>query len=321
MRNSLSGMVIAVLLAVALSVTLWLGWSKWGAESESARLAVQSSNDSPAVGKERLAAESRPGHVAPREVTPAPELVPEPPAFSTHVDPSQALTEAACATSVRQLQELAARARAAGDEALARQLELMEDETCGTLVRDDVADHIDPGSEGYRRWEEFCAGTVVDPLADNHLQRMKILDQYQSEVISALDKMLESPDWTGMDEALMQLLVESGNPMEIEAVALLLANGLIELETDSAFLLGHRQLDAIRALMVQNASLELYSCERFGHCGPQSMQSIEACLLIPECEPGHDYLALMSWIMAPRELDLARQIVDLIREFEARRGG
>jgi len=312
---------LTALLVGALCTVLWLAWHQWTANSSTSAIETQDLQVVRSVGGRAPGPESSASPVAPLDHTLARELGSSPRSSMAQLDPSRTLAKAARATSARELQGLAARAREAGEKELAEQLQLMEDEACGTLVRGDVGDHIDPNSEGYRRWEMFCAGAVIDPQVDNHQQRLEILDHYQAEVISALDRLLELPDWTDLDEALMQFLLETNNPIEIDAVALLLANGDIDLPADSAFLLGHRHLDALRAHMVQSASLELFSCERFGHCGPQTMQSIEACLLIADCEAGHDFLDLLRWTMAPRELDLAQQIIDLIRAFEADQGG
>lgn len=232
---------------------------------------------------------------------------------------SDFLIDAARASSAGRLQELALRASANGDETLARQLELMEEAACGPLVRGDVGSHIVEDAEGYRRWEAFCADALIDVSADPELLRRELLEQLDAEVERQSQDFLTLLEQMGPEEAYVQLLADSTSPLEIDAIALLEANGYVDLDL-SSLIPGHEPFDENAIRRIYSVAPELYGCARFGHCGPQSMKSIEACLFSQECQPGADYLDLLRWVMSPRELELAWRLVDLIRQRETRDG-
>lgn len=234
---------------------------------------------------------------------------------------SRARLEAFRATSAGELQKLSRQARMSGNESLARELELMEDDACGSLARDDVGEFIDRDGEGFRRWETFCADTAVDPLVDNYLMRSKILDSVQSEVEQKLDDLIRLMEYMNPADALIELIIESASPAEINAISLMIANGYVDQDSVTALTEESENLGPLRAPNIYRAALDIYSCQRFGHCGPQNFASIEYCLLLAECQPGQDYLDLLSWTMSPRDLERAVDIVDRIRRREAHGGG
>lgn len=312
-----------VWVSVALVAFLLLGgWASWFGETFPGRQADQATEDSSA--EQSAHGEMLNGQLAPRysaddneRLTPA--EVPDEPAEPDQVA-TRVLVEAARASSAGQLQELARNARDKGDEALARQLELMEDGTCGPLLRNDVGSHVVQSGEGFRRWEEFCSDSVVDLSAEAELLRREFLDKLGAEVKRKSEDLLALIERMSPEDAFLQLLAESASPFEIDAIALLRSNGYIDLELASYLTSGYGALDGNALHAVLGVAPQFYSCERFGHCGPQSIEAIEACLFVHECQPGHDYFDLMGWVMSPRELDLAWQFVDLIRQREVRDG-
>lgn len=229
---------------------------------------------------------------------------------------SQMLTQAARASSARELDELAQFAKSAGKDDLARKLELIEEQACGPLIQGEVGDHISPDNVGWIQWEQFCKDSTIDPLGDHHAAALEFLDLIQDLVVEKSSRLLSLLDQMSPEEAFLRLIAESGNPVDIEAVALLYSNGYIDLDLLSYFEILRQQVNVQKLYDVQHLALDLYSCERFGHCGPRSFQTIGACLLVPECQAGNSYLDLMAYLTSPRDWERALLLLEHIRRWE-----
>ena len=233
-------------------------------------------------------------------------------------DPDRARLEALQATSATQLQELAAQARMAGDESLAREFELMENEVCGIVTRADfgISTPIVRDGEGMRRWESFCAGSEppADPEeASQHMREriahlLPLRDTMQSR-FETLHETMEPGD------ALFSMLSEADSPDELKAIGLLISSGHIDRDLIPELTLADEGVGETYAV-TPGLALEIYGCKRFGHCGPDHASTIGLCMAVAGCQPGDDSLDLIAWLVSPQQLAMAMMIVDMIEDHE-----
>lgn len=235
-------------------------------------------------------------------------------------DPSQLRIEAAQATSAGQLQQVAERARFEGDETLARHIELVEEGLCGPLVRDDLSSAVVQDGLGFQALEGFCKDSAVDTAADPGELRAELLQKELALAEAVLDEYLDLLQWMSSEDAFRQILVDSASPEGIRGANLLVANGDIDVDLLSAVLGEGRRVDVDTQRILHNTVADLYGCERFNHCGPDSMIVIERCLFAMECEPGFDYADLVELGFSPQELLWMSRMLDSIRQFESRGG-
>lgn len=246
---------------------LVVAWMAWPEKSPEEPLAIQriASGDSGISGLTDSAEEPETGSGQPRLFSKQDAALP--------LTSSLVLIDAAQATSAGQLQELAAQARASGDEALARRLELMEEDACGPLIRNDIAENLD--QEGYRRLEVFCADSTVDPSTDAIALRQEFVDRVNVEFERKQERFLDLLESMDPEDAYVRLLSESMSPAEIEAIDRLGMRGYTGIDLLSHFMPEARGLvDDSRRQLINSAVTQIYACERFGHCGPGSMQTI-----------------------------------------------
>ena len=240
------------------------------------------------------------------------------PVLPTPFDPDRARLEALQATSATQLQELAAQARMAGDESLAREIELMEKEACGVVARADfeISTPIVRDGEGMRRWESFCAGSQAPAgpeQASQHMrERIAHLLSLREKMQSRFETLRETME---PGDALFSMLSEADSPDAIEAIGLLISSGHIDRDLIPELTLADEGVAETYAVTPRLA-LEIYGCKRFGHCGPDHASTIGLCMAVAGCQPGDDSLDLIAWLVSPQQLAMAMMIVDMIEDHE-----
>jgi hypothetical protein len=300
----------SLVVAGMLLVVAWMAWPDKSPEEPQVTRQIEDSptGDSGITGLTDSAEEPEAGSGQPPLLSMQDAALP--------LTSSLVLIDAAQATSAGRLQELAAQARASGDEALARRLELMEEDACGPLIRNDIADNLD--QEGYRRLEVFCADSIVDPSTDAMALRQEFVDQVNVEFERKQERFLDFLDSMDPEDAYLRLLSESMSPAEIEAVDRLGMREYTGIDLLSHFIPELRGLvDENRRLLTNSAVTQIYACERFGHCGPGSMETILPCLL-NGCQPGDDYYDLLRWHLSARDQEHVWRIIELIQHREAR---
>lgn len=243
---------------------------------------------------------------------------PEKPVLSQGFDPDRVRIDALRATSAIELQEMAAQARLAGDEKLAREMELMEDEICGIVARSDfgIDAEVVRDGEGMRRWESFCAGSTPSADSGTASRLMRERLEHVLESRGRLQSRYEELQRTmNPSEALFTMLNEANSLHEIEAIGLLVSSGYIDRDLIPELTLTDGGISETFAV-TDRIALEIYGCHRFGHCGPDQAATISLCMMITGCQPGDDYLDLIAWLVSPQQLAMAMMIVDMIQEHE-----
>lgn len=192
----------------------------------------------------------------------------------------------------------------------------MEDEACGSFLRDDIGAHINRESEGFRRLVDFCASAMLDSGLDPRAVRSELLQARFADTEQALEEFAARAIDQDLARAFMDLVVDSQYPAEIDALASVITQWYTDHDAIIPLASEPQYLDQFHARRIHRTALEIYSCQRFGHCGPESWPAIEACLVSPGCEPGQGYLELISHDMTPRDFDRARDIADRLRQHE-----
>lgn len=224
------------------------------------------------------------------------------------------LAQAARATSATHWQRLAQQALEHGDIGLARKLELVEDTTCGPLLRDDLAPELERETQAFRQWSVLCADAGIDLASDGAAERSEYLAWLDERQELAENQFLELSDSMSAEAAFLSLLEGAQSPFEVTVLSLAFGRRM-EINLPRYLLPNIGPFDPEALFELNDLLLRFYSCEKFQHCEPEHWITIESCLF-GHCQEGLGYLDLLRWHSSPRDVALVEAMLE---EIERRR--
>lgn len=227
---------------------------------------------------------------------------------------SQTLLAAARATSATHWQRLAQQALEHGDIDLARKLELVEDTTCGPLLRDDLAPELERETQAFRQWSVLCADAGIDLASDGAAERSEYLAWLDERQELAENQFLELSNSMSAEAAFLSLLEGAQSPFEVNVLSLAFGRRM-EINLPGYLLPNIGPFDPEALFELNDLLLRFYSCEKFRHCEPEHWITIESCLF-GHCQEGRGYLDLLRWHSSPRDVALVEAMLE---EIERRR--
>lgn len=183
----------------------------------------------------------------------------------------------------------------------------------------DELEYISGQTHGSRQYfaqklSSYCNGYVPDtnfarPMAIEELDQ-NFLDLVRTRSRDQLSRNLSDISPSETDEFLVRRLRSANTPEEIQSVGEYLAEyykntGQILWRPEVG---GVEVADAVIARL-QQVALELYSCQIFGGCGPDSLKVLRICAFNPGCEPGWSYEQFVFANHSPLEMEYIQGIL------------
>jgi hypothetical protein len=201
--------------------------------------------------------------------------------------------------------EIIDRAHGAGLEFLAHDMEKELNSRCA---------HMDPNMTPMferTKWAlelavAFCAGYTGGKESNSNGPAPP--SRGQSITMAKLLNMFTSLGEIEFESEFARLLANASTPREIE-----IAEEFISAMADSGvnFLMGrtdHSYPQPTTVPDIHRAALDLYSCQRFGGCGPTDWHTLELCFVTGHCDPGWSTIDFYQNTLSPVELRLAMDV-------------
>lgn len=137
------------------------------------------------------------------------------------------------------------------------------------------------------------------PVPSSHGQRI---------TTESLFSMFTSLSDTEFESKFAGLVANASTPHEVD-----IAEEFISIMADSGVTLlmgrsNHSYPQPTEIPDIQRAALDLYSCDRFGGCGPSDWHTLELCFATGHCEPGWSTLDYYENTLSPVEFNLAMDV-------------
>jgi len=151
-------------------------------------------------------------------------------------------------------------------------------------VQRHYAEKLSSYCEGYIPEKDFAQPTDLEMLDQSFLDlaRTRSRDRFSRE--------LSDIEPSETDDFLVRRLKSAATPEEIHAIADYIAEyhrhtGLTLWHPDT----GDAKVHDAMVASLQRVALELYACQKFGGCGPNSLKVIRTCAFVVGCQPGWSY--------------------------------
>lgn len=165
---------------------------------------------------------------------------------------------------------------------------------------------------------EYCAGyqpkyDILEKIQAGELQQM-LGDRHQVNQLDYVGRELGDLAGSRLNERIKELVREARLPEDIAAIGEYLQ--LYYQETGEILWQPHTgattRMQDMFISSLQATALDLYSCQRFGGCGPGSMKVIRICAMSSVCERGWNYEQFVFAHHSPLDMEYINQILNYL---------
>jgi len=162
--------------------------------------------------------------------------------------------------------------------------------------------------------ESYCEGYVPSQDFSKHGNLVDFDNTFQSLLRTTsremLSKELSDRDGDEVDDYIVHWLKTATSPEQIHAVGDYLSEfynstGQVAWRPN----VGNQDVSEVVITSLQGIALELYSCQRFGGCGPESLKMIRICAFVLGCKPGWTFEEYVFSNHSPIEMGYIRQLL------------
>jgi hypothetical protein len=194
-----------------------------------------------------------------------------------------------------------------GDDILAGDLELKLHARCAFIAGFDAP--FERTSWALDRINEFCNSYSATISDEEYLERLPILGKIET---SQLLKHYSTLNPEEIEADYSWLMANASFPQDIKS-----GINVLEILSARGMPIPMGQHDASyaspgQAFNVRRTALQMYSCYRFGGCGPNDYLTQETCVLSGQCERGWSMIDYYANTMSPIDFDLAIDIVNYL---------